>query len=110
VSPPADPGQAGPIAFTSSEVSVAGFDGRFFVPTSNSLAPAVVLAPGFSLEGATLRWLAEPLASHGIAALVIDFGDSAFSPLTHDALGTAMVEAVTWLTSDPRVDGTKVAV
>ncbi|HRE91507.1 MAG TPA: acyl-CoA thioester hydrolase/BAAT C-terminal domain-containing protein, partial [Myxococcota bacterium] len=48
--------------------------------------------------------------SHGIAALVIDFGDSAFSPLTHDALGTAMVEAVTWLTSDPRVDGTKVAV
>lgn len=110
VSPPADPGQAGPLAFTSNEVEVAGFDGRFFVPTVNTLVPAVVLAPGFSLEGATLRWLAEHLASHGFATLVIDFGDSPFSPLTHDALGTAMVEAVTWLQADPKVDDAKIAV
>lgn len=110
VSPAADPGLAGPLEFTSDEVSVAGFDGRFFVPTVSTVVPAIVIAPGFSLDAATLRWLAEHLASHGFATLLIDFGDSAFSPLTHDALGTAMVEAVTWLAADVRVDATKIAV
>lgn len=110
VSPAADPGVVGPLSFTSSEVEVGGFDGRFFVPTVSVKVPAVVLAPGFSLDAATLRWLAEHLASHGFAVLLVDFGDSPFSPLTHDALGTAMVEAVTWLAADPKVDAAKIAV
>jgi len=110
VTPLADPGVTGPWTVTSSEVEVAGFEGRWYMPTSDTRVPAMVLAPGFSLDAATLGWLATHLASHGVAVLLVDFGDSVFSPLTHDALGTAMVEALTWMAADAKVDAAKLGV
>lgn len=108
--PAPDPAVRGPFAVSASDVTVAGFAARWFVPTVVGRVPAVVLAPGFTLDAATLGWLADHLASHGFAVLLVEFGDSPFSPLTHSALAEAMREALTWMAARPEVDAAKLAV
>lgn len=66
--------------------------------------PAVVLAPGFQLDGASFELYGAHLASHGIAVLIPTFGDSFFSPITHSTLADRFVAMIDWLAADPRFD------
>ena len=102
-----DPAAIGPYAVTRETVSVAGFAAVLFVPDTAS-APAIVLAPGFQLDGNAFEFYGAHLASHGIATLVPTFGDSLFAPLTHSALADAVVTMVTWLADDARFDATRI--
>lgn len=103
-----DPAAVGPLGVTREEVEVAGFDAVLFVPTGVAPAPAIVLAPGFQLDGSAFAGYGEHLASHGIAVLIPTFGDSLFAPISHNELADDFVVMVTWLAADSRIDATRI--
>ena len=103
----ADPSAPGPVPWTQEDLDVAGYDVALYVPTMSALAPAVVLAPGFQLDGSAFASYARHLASHGVAVLVPTFGDSLFSAISHSTLADAVVAMVASLAADPRFDPTR---
>ncbi len=103
----ADPAATGPYAVERETVTVAGFAAVLFVPITAEATPAIVLAPGFQLDGNAFEFYGAHLASHGIATLIPTFGDSLFAPLTHSALANSVVAMVAWLAADERFDSTR---
>lgn len=103
VTPP-DPAAPGPLAFEREAIEVAGFTAALFTPETAAPVPAIVLAPGFQLEGASFELYGAHLASHGIAVLIPTFGDSLFSPIAHSTLADRFVDMIAWLAADPRFD------
>lgn len=104
---PPDPAKTGPFTVKRETVTVAGFAAVLFVPESATPVPAIVLAPGFQLDGNAFELYGSHLASHGIATLIPTFGDSLFAPLTHSALADSVVAMVAWLAADTRFDATR---
>lgn len=99
-----DPSLEGPFPVTREDLDVDGFDVALFVPTMSALAPAVVLAPGFQLDGSAFAGTARHLASHGIAVLVPTFGDTLLSPISHATLADGVIAMLDTLAADPRFD------
>jgi len=102
-----DPALTGPFAVVREVVTVAGFSTVLFVPEATEPVPAIVLAPGFQLDGSAFEIYGAHLASHGIATLIPTFGDNLFAPLTHSALADDVVAMVAWLATDARIDATR---
>ncbi len=105
---PPDPAAPGPLGVTREEVEVAGFSAVLFVPTGATPVPAVVLAPGFQLDGSAFEGYGQHLASHALAVLIPTFGDSLFAPISHSELADDFVAMVAWLAADTRIDATRI--
>lgn len=101
---PVDPTAPGPLEVAQEDVEVAGFDAVLFTPVVSALSPAVVLAPGFLIDGPPYHGYARHLASHGVAVLVPTFGDNVLRPIAHSDLADAIIDMVTALAEDPRID------
>jgi hypothetical protein len=102
-----DPRLEGPWSVTREDLDVDGFDAALFVPTSSAPVPAVVLAPGFQLDGSAFAGTARHLASHGVAVLVPTFGDTLLSPISHATLAEGVSAMIDRLASDPRFDAAR---
>jgi len=105
--PAADPALTGPLSVAREAVTVAGFSAVLFMPETAERVPAIVLAPGFQLDGDAFELFGAHLASHGIATLIPTFGDSLFAALAHSALADDVVAMVAWLATDARIDATR---
>jgi hypothetical protein len=101
---PVDPTVEGPWPLAQEALEVDGFEVALFVPTASVTVPAVVLAPGFQLDGDAFFGFARHLASHGVAVLVPTFGDGIFSAIDHADLSDAVIAMVDALAGDPRFD------
>jgi hypothetical protein len=99
-----DPTGLGPLDVSEAPLTVAGYDATLFVPEADAPVPAVVLAPGFQIDGPPYHGYARHLASHGVAVLVPTFGDSLARPIAHSDLADAIIEMVDALADDPRFD------
>lgn len=58
--------------------------------------PFVVLSHGFQLQGSQFHSYARRLATHGIAVIVPNYGDSALAPRTHVELANDVVSTIDW--------------
>ncbi len=108
--PAPDPSATGPFGVNVSSTDSAGFQVDIYRPQTPGKVPAVVLAPGFLLDGPTLGWLGNHLASHGFFVQIVTFGDGAFSAINHTDLADAVVAMVGELSGKAEVDASAIGV